>query len=1001
MLTANMKSRFSKSVERLRANSLSILFGLVLLPLAAMGQAQSTATFTGTVSGTPPNVDATNFVNSGTWDIDTTYPFETADTLNYTNTGTMTGSVGWEFDLGPSSVGQREMSANFFNGNNASIESDDGIGADGDTVSYLLISATNIVNQGTLSAGSAGEMVLNGVNVSLARSKLTISGLLGQGSLNFFPTPTNFLPDVAIYDEYWGQASTNLDTSVVWNGATATSPFTSDFVSGNNFFGNVDCGATNVEIELTVTPSVADSTNIVVGTNTIAYTNTNGTTGMTNVMTNIIRQAVFVGISDPNITGQIGFTPSGNPTNLFETATVQLASPGGTVYLTDMLASSTNRGVLKNFSYVPGFDPVNPCSDPTFRPANYDFERVDDGIGSPGAGPPASNFLYDTTTFTNTFVQIDYAGYSAYVSDLIYNPSTAALTNQSGRIVIDASNLDLTDANISNGGALLTVQANNLVGNANAVVACQHLNLNLGSAVGNLDVTNLVTHSSLPGLNGYVSAWSALWTNGIVQIIPNYDTNAMMSAPITNIIQVEIHVLLVDASQLLSTVPVKVDDLILNSTNMIVSDSMTVTNTFLLNGQSFTLLGSLALSGGLQSWTYANAPSLLYFTNNGTLNIPEEAHFGDDGPTNYIEFVNNGTISAGSITIDSSDFQNMGIQNVSGGFFVTASSAKLENGSISSGQDADFFASTLKLDNSTITAGGELNFDVSNSLFDAGDSSGNVLSCENGFNLPTKPTTGDLLGTKITSTALGDAEVDHTWAGQDLGPNAAGFTNNEAVGKLVLSPQQGSSSFPPLFHFIGAGVSNALYVDYLDLTGLSTNYAEMLQIDPNIVIYYAAANLSFTPPPNANGIPQEPEEYLNGQFNGHLQWVSSFAGPNSSVDVIINGQTVAVNRALRYSKIIDSNGNGIPNYYDANPFNSALMLSGSVIQTNLPPAKEFAISWTAAANATYQVQYRTNITLGSWQPLLSYTNSTSATQPVTVWDTNVMSGQRFYRVSQP
>ena len=30
-----------------------------------------------------------------------------------------------------------------------------------------------------------------------------------------------------------------------------------------------------------------------------------------------------------------------------------------------------------------------------------------------------------------------------------------------------------------------------------------------------------------------------------------------------------------------------------------------------------------------------------------TLNIPNEAHFGDDGPLNYAAFVNNGTINAG------------------------------------------------------------------------------------------------------------------------------------------------------------------------------------------------------------------------------------------------------------------------------------------------------------------------------------------------------------------
>jgi len=186
----------------------------------------------------------------------------------------------------------------------------------------------------------------------------------------------------------------------------------------------------------------------------------------------------------------------------------------------------------------------------------------------------------------------------------------------------------------------------------------------------------------------------------------------------------------------------------------------------------------------------------------------------------------------------------------------------------------------------------------------------------------------------------------------------------------------------------------------------------------NITIYYAAAKLSFTPPP-ANGVSQEPEEYLNGMFGGHLRWVTNFAGPNSSVDVIINGQTYAVNRALRYSKIIDSNGNGIPNYYDPNPFTAPppgsvaeLMLSVAMqqlagqpatnqVQSQLssPSPNVATLSWLAAPNTVYQVQYRTNLSPGGWQPLLNYTNAASTNRVVTVQDTNAVSGQRFYRIS--
>src|SRR5208282_4197390 len=92
----------------------ALAFGLMLFSFAAEGQ-QSTYNNSGTITGIPPNVDATNFYNSGSWNISTippnngtlpngdqtAFPYETAHTLNYTNVGTMICTVGWEFDYGP------------------------------------------------------------------------------------------------------------------------------------------------------------------------------------------------------------------------------------------------------------------------------------------------------------------------------------------------------------------------------------------------------------------------------------------------------------------------------------------------------------------------------------------------------------------------------------------------------------------------------------------------------------------------------------------------------------------------------------------------------------------------------------------------------------------------------------------------------------------------------------------------------------------------------------
>jgi len=235
--------------------------------------------------------------------------------------------------------------------------------------------------------------------------------------------------------------------------------------------------------------------------------------------------------------------------------------------------------------------------------------------------------------------------------------------------------------------------------------------------------------------------------------------------------------------------------------------------------------------------------------------------------------------------------------------------------------------------------------------------------------------------------------VDHVWAASDRGASPAGFQNNTSLGILVLTPGDHEDQFPPLFLFAGASGNNALYVDKLDLSKLA-DYQNELQINPNLVIYYAAAALSFTPPPT-NGVPQEPEEFLDGQFGGRLRWVKSFAGPNSSVAVIINGVSTLVNSALRNSLIIDSNGNGIPNGLDPYPFDNPPVAKLAVPQ----PSLTAALSWNAIAHKVYSVEATTNVLSANWQTVMFYTNSADANGTVTVQiPLSPGSVRQFYRI---
>ena len=914
-----------------------LLCGLVSLGLLPFAGSAADAFYINNGIVDTPVVDATNFVNNGTFSattfnsaFDALLPYETSDTLNYTNTGTMSGVVGFKFDNAPSGTGTNKWAASFYNKVNASIDAPmlysppysiifGSFGAVRSFIpGYLLVNATNIVNHGTLGIGVNGTMQLVGNNVDLTHGALLVEPVQPGGS---YTVNTNwFFPDSGVFDNYWGQTNMTFDSSglvtLVGGTVTATSPLFGVQVVGGGGFAQVSVSNpvgsyTNV---------FANDFNSITNFGLIATVDQSGATNMVLVPTNIIRQAVFIGASDTNLSLQVSYLKT-NPTNDFRTVTVALATAitnvatrGNdiySIYFTDRLAAEPGRGLQRNL-----------LTGNTYRPTNYVVSRLLQFGGGPGNTTLYTNiahFLYDTN-FTNAIVSGAYAGYSCSLQDLPTVAQNVPATNAPGQIIIHAGTLNLDNARFRTEG-YFDVEATDFVSSSNTVVDGPSLSYNLQSTTGNLVAQNLAK-PSVARFRGTLSAWSAVWSNSLNMMVTNYSLDTTSSnyvySPLTNTVTLGLHALILDATTLQSQVPVTVYNYALHSTNMLVKDIMTVAQSLLLDGKNLTLQGGIALSGVLNDWTMANAPNLINFTNAGTLSIPNEGHFGDDRATPYSNFVNTGTIQAAGLNINSGYLENDGTLAVGGPLFIQAGTAKLQNGSSTSGGDAQFSCDNLKFDNYQLSAGGSLDLMATSSLSDAGAGSGNVLAVQGGFDLYSKPPIGDLLGTTFQSTAPNFFEVDHVWAGDDRGLGSSGYTNNVALGQLVLSSSGGSS----YFFFTGAGMSNGLYVDVLDLTALGSNYMNQIGIDDNLVIYYAGAKLGFTPPPDAYGNPQEPEEYLDGQFGGHLRWVRSYAGPNSSVAVLINGQTVYVNKALRFSKIIDSDGDGIPNYYDLTPFGS-------------------------------------------------------------------------------
>jgi len=1011
------------------------LSGLVLVPFAAKGANAlwDSRTYASYIDNdNMPVIDATNFYNAGTWYIDISpFPFHTADTLNYYNRGHMYSSVGWDFDLSPASSGGsltlRSTSGSFTNDTAGIIQSDDGeiitTSSGANYVSYLLVSATNIVNKGMLEAGSSGQIMLVGTNVDVSRSTVEIvptTSSSSYGSTPYFTTKTNIVPAKGFSYLYWGQTNMNFASSNLWDGSLFKVPTfnakglcQADWhVSGSFYAGNNFTFYTN------------HLNGFVMATNSL------GGQYQSSVATNVVHEVVFIiPPAQTNLTGDVRFTPSLNNSNHFDTVAVQLTQTFSnlvtksqqinTFYLVDSLASTTNTGF---YTAPPSSSSI--CSDPTYQPQNYLVSRSDLYLpdvlgygnsvgngwafadGSPGiTGLPPANYLYDTQ-WTNNSVTAKYAALNTFINSITTLPPLGSpVSKAGGRVQIQAGNLNL-GRTLMSGEGWIDLQCRHLVDSIGAIVDCQNLSFDLGSTNGTLIFTNLAL-ASVNRFQGNVIAWSATWSNLTTAVVVSYkfdtSSNQWLESDLTNTVSENLYVLVVDGSQLGVPAPVKVLDLYLHATNnnnsannIVIGDPVIVTNSLLIDGQALTIQKSVELSTRLQQWVWTNAPALRYFTNNGTLTIPDSAHFGDDGVTNYLSFVNNGLITAGGQTIYSDSVQiNGGVNDaLYSDFDVVTKTGKVAGATINSAGAVQFSADNLLISNSTITAYDAVDFTITSLLSDGGTGSGNVFSCENGFNLwinsGSNVWSGDLRGTTIYDTVLGQAETEHYWSGRDRGAVADGFTNNAAIGRLILDVSDSGS-----FNFIGTSSSNALYVDCLELVNQATNLDKnwnpvSLTSDDNLVIYYAQAVM--------NGV--SVAEKLNHKNNDHLRWVPSYAGYFSSTNLVYNGVTYGpINAALAQSPSIDSDGDGTANANDPIPFFVSSEVDLTLTVTNRSPLTTL-IKWHSTPGATNYVYYSTNVLSTNWLLGFVLTNQLSTgfwpiTNAVSAKTTN---SAMFYRV---
>ena len=671
--------------------------------------------------------------------------------------------------------------------------------------------------------------------------------------------------------------------------------------------------------------------------------------------------------------------------------------------------------------------------------------------GFEGANGLLAPGLFYGPYHTSNTVNLLYAGYSAqlgqtnsqYLSQYgNIRPAFSDPSNFVGQVQITADNLFL-DQSRFRAETFLGLRATNLVNNLFAHVDAPFVNLDIGTT-SNQIVMDQVLPPTVDRLNGQVSAYSCLWTVGVNQIHVG-----PLGTLLTNLVNVTYQVLIVD-NCLSGQENVVLNKLAVHSPHLSVKDNLVINNSVWLDIQSLSLDPGARIEYPTNwSWVVTNAGhyttsnfvALGNLTNSGEIKISAAGYFGTDTPnpsTNapplpYTNFINHGFVTAAALMVRARWLENTSIfqdnpvvavdqiatlQALQGVLALDCLQGQINNGSLVANGDLSISAGSLFIANSTNYAGTTNNQYLPNLPYVHGSYIPGVMvlnitnQVSDGFtnwdfiNDPALRTRlvnqwevtggfqlngtgqGSLLGTRIISRANKAMAVSHTWAGHDLGPTAAGYSlTNLPLGWLTLASPGPNSLFTFNAATTAPGLTNALYVDYLELRGDAlTNYQKALSVNSNMMVYFADANV--------------PPTKLDGKAGGHLRWVPSYAGPHSYTNLTYpNGVTYTFNYALVRDSDLDSNGDGIVNSDDPTPI-PADVISTPLLLTNGSPAR-FVLQWTTPPLPVDPIPYvifgSTNLGATNWQVVtnLSFPRSNLTN----FWTNSVKSGSStFYRI---
>lgn len=960
-------------------------------------------------------------------------PWDSSNTTDYTNNGQFVG-VSMRFDTVRPGTGERAPANSFFNTSSGVMDAANinGLvsltGASGVIdlavvgTSLVRVQANEVINEGLIRAGTTGAIGLIGNNIDLSFGTLAIDPLgyyRGQSGfciLSFtFDANDNWVGyynDAGIKDIQWGTGNqTNLNVSAFMTvNPIQTFSYAHDVSTGGRpfptsvFLTNAQSWALAFQL---------DATNVVI-------------------------QAAFVQTGDTNVFADVEWVPIGFPqgvdNNKFLTTKVKIYAPlfdllslqvvTNQVTIFDQLASTTNLNLVSDSIFAAA------ASATGRRAGAYIVTRCDNLL----FGGTRSNYVVSPSdfwqpNFATTAPSNTYAGHTFTIDSLPSRPDPlpgVSVKDFPGRIEIEAANSLSLFRTGMRGEGLVSVLTDNLTSSDGTVIDSQNLNFDLakqipaGATTASLPIQNL-SRDMVERFSGQIQMWSGNWTNLV-----------------TNIVSGEIetwayHVTMVDASQVRSKQEVTVADFKVRAptTDVTIFDNMIVSNRFEVQSMNLTVDGRIELRGS--AWATTNLPNLVNFTNtaNGRLQLLGEGTFArTNGP--LTSFSNAGTINSYSINIDANEVENSGDilsgQRFTGFnfFFLTnnspffdiivpsagpitvnaRNSAVLDGGSISTQGDINLMGPVYKFNDYSLVSGATLNLTVSEAIQDAGAATPSVFTISNAFNLTRAPAFGNLLGTTVAAVPAPNRPYRMRWAARDLGTNNSVWSMNSAIGHLLLNTQTNS-----VFEFrpeVTGAAGRAIYVDLLEITGLGiTNMATLtanLFLRDGITIYYSdiiATNLVDDARADRN---KTVEEWLNGRTfgTGRLVWAPEFRGPNSTIDVPLFplGSGVAqMNRALRESLIVDTDGDGIPNGLDDFPLNN--QLPPLIMVAPVQGTPRAAITFRAQPNVTYVVESAPTVQSQTWSVVQTYRSTQAQAVNVTVTDAIAATdATRFYRVRQ-